>query len=117
MAMVEIHNLCKNFSSVKAVNHVSLEVENGEMLCLLGPSGCGKTTLLRLLSGFLEADEGEILMNDGGLRSSFRCGVAKEKAADTSSLLHLVHKTSKNRRSGDFLPCKLQRKRSFRNGP
>ncbi len=62
MAMLEIKGLCKSFGEVHAVDHVDLTVEDGEMLCLLGPSGCGKTTLLRLLSGFLEADEGSILM-------------------------------------------------------
>ena len=63
MAMVEIRGLCKSFGEVHAVDHVSLSIENGEMLCLLGPSGCGKTTLLRLLSGFLQPDAGTILMD------------------------------------------------------
>ncbi|MDD6435516.1 MAG: ABC transporter ATP-binding protein [Clostridiales bacterium] len=62
MALLEIKDLCKNFGSVHAVDHVSLTIEKGEMLCLLGPSGCGKTTLLRILSGFLEADSGTVLM-------------------------------------------------------
>ncbi len=63
MSMVEIKGLCKRFGDVHAVDNVSIQVENGEMLCLLGPSGCGKTTLLRLLSGFLDADAGSIVMD------------------------------------------------------
>ena len=63
MPMVEIQGLCKSFATVRAVNHVSLDIEDGEMLCLLGPSGCGKTTLLRLLSGFVVPDEGKIVMD------------------------------------------------------
>ena len=63
MSMVEITDLCKSFSTVRAVDHVSLQIEDGEMLCLLGPSGCGKTTLLRLLSGFLVPDAGKIIMD------------------------------------------------------
>ena len=62
MAMVVLDGLCKSFGDVHVVDHVSLEVEEGEMLCLLGPSGCGKTTLLRLLSGFLQEDAGTISM-------------------------------------------------------
>lgn len=63
MAMVEIRNLRKYFGDVRAVDDVSLDVIDGEMLCLLGPSGCGKTTLLRLLSGFIQADAGTIVMD------------------------------------------------------
>lgn len=63
MPMVEILDLCKSFSTVRAVDHVSLGIEDGEMLCLLGPSGCGKTTLLRLLSGFLTPNSGKIIMD------------------------------------------------------
>jgi iron(III) transport system ATP-binding protein len=62
--MLVIKDLYKHFGDVKAIDHVSLELEEGEMLCLLGPSGCGKTTLLMILSGFLEPDSGNIIMDN-----------------------------------------------------
>lgn len=52
--------MTKRFGSVTAVDNLSLNLKQGEILSLLGPSGCGKTTLLRLLAGFVSPDEGEI---------------------------------------------------------
>ena len=49
---VHIQDLVKNYGDFFAVNHVSLDIENGEFFTLLGPSGCGKTTLLRMIAGF-----------------------------------------------------------------
>ncbi len=54
--------MTKRFGSLKAVDAVSLKVRKGEFLSLLGPSGCGKTTSLRLVAGFEQPDEGEILI-------------------------------------------------------
>ena len=62
---VELHAVTKRFGSLKAVDAVSLKVRKGEFLSLLGPSGCGKTTSLRLIAGFEQPDEGEILI--GGM--------------------------------------------------
>ena len=59
---VELHAVTKRFGSLKAVDAVSLKVRKGEFLSLLGPSGCGKTTSLRLVAGFEQPDEGEILI-------------------------------------------------------
>jgi len=52
----------KRFGSLTAVDAVNLRVRKGEFLSLLGPSGCGKTTSLRLIAGFEQPDEGEILI-------------------------------------------------------
>jgi NitT/TauT family transport system ATP-binding protein len=49
--------------NVVALSHVSLTVDAGEFVCLLGPSGCGKTTLIRLMNGLIQPDEGEILLD------------------------------------------------------
>jgi multiple sugar transport system ATP-binding protein len=46
-----------------AVNHVSLDVDDGEFLVLLGPSGCGKSTILRMIAGLEDPSEGDILLN------------------------------------------------------
>jgi len=63
MAYIEIKNLFKRFKKVVAVNRVSLEVAQGEMLTLLGPSGCGKTTTLRCIAGLERPDEGDIVID------------------------------------------------------
>ena len=52
---------------IAAVDSVDLKVRKGEFLSLLGPSGCGKTTSLRLMAGFEQPDEGEILI--GGVNA------------------------------------------------
>jgi spermidine/putrescine ABC transporter ATP-binding subunit len=59
---VEFRGITKRFGSLTAVDHVTLRVRKGEFLSLLGPSGCGKTTSLRLIAGFEQPDEGELLI-------------------------------------------------------
>jgi spermidine/putrescine transport system ATP-binding protein len=59
---VELRAVTKRFGSLTAVDAVNLRVRKGEFLSLLGPSGCGKTTSLRLIAGFEQPDEGEILI-------------------------------------------------------
>ena len=60
---VELRGVTKRFGEVRAVDALDLEVQHGEFLSLLGPSGCGKTTTLRLIAGFEQPDEGEVLID------------------------------------------------------
>ncbi len=55
-----LKNITKRFDSTLVVDHIDLEIASGELFFLLGPSGCGKTTILRLLAGFCDPDEGSI---------------------------------------------------------
>ena len=60
---VEILGVTKRFGDVTAVDHMDLSIARGEFYSLLGPSGCGKTTTLRMIAGFEQPTEGEILLD------------------------------------------------------
>lgn len=60
MALLQIRDITKTFNHEPAVDHVSLDLEQGNILCLLGPSGCGKTTLLRIIAGLEPPDSGSV---------------------------------------------------------
>jgi len=59
---ISLQNVTKRFGSVTAVDAVSLDIREGEFITLLGPSGCGKTTTMRMIAGFEEPDQGQILL-------------------------------------------------------
>jgi iron(III) transport system ATP-binding protein len=75
---LRLRNLCKTFGGGTAVDDVSIDVVDGEFLVLLGPSGCGKTTLLRMIAGFIQPDQGSIEL-DGREIASSRTMVPPEK--------------------------------------
>ncbi|MGD9138675.1 MAG: ATP-binding cassette domain-containing protein [Desulfobacterales bacterium] len=58
--MIEVKNLTKNYSDLCAVDQISLDIQQGEILGLLGPNGAGKTTTMRMLTGFLQPSSGSI---------------------------------------------------------
>lgn len=58
----EVRNVSKSFGGLRAVQDVGLTVIRGEILGIIGPNGAGKTTLFNLLNGFIEPDQGEILL-------------------------------------------------------
>ncbi|HET7379364.1 MAG TPA: ABC transporter ATP-binding protein [Gaiellales bacterium] len=60
MASLSLRRLEKRFGAHAAVHELTLDVRDGELMCLLGPSGCGKTTTLRMIGGFETPDGGDI---------------------------------------------------------
>lgn len=62
--MIKADHLTKQFNKKTAVNDVSLDVAKGQIFGLLGPNAAGKTTVIRMLCGIIECDEGEVRLND-----------------------------------------------------
>ena len=68
MSKLKVQNLTKSYRNedgdeIKVVDHISFEVAEGELLSIVGPSGCGKTTLLKMIAGLLEPDEGHVFID------------------------------------------------------
>lgn len=61
---IELRSVLKSYRSLRALDHVSLQIEPGQIISLLGPNGAGKTTLLRCLAGIAAPDKGGIYFND-----------------------------------------------------
>ena len=67
-AEIDLAGVGKRYGALWAVRDVSLTVARGEFFTLLGPSGCGKTTLLRIVAGFVDADEGDVRIDGPSVR-------------------------------------------------
>lgn len=61
--IIELHQIVKKYGDVTVVDHIDLTIYENEFVTLLGPSGCGKTTTLRMIAGFENPDDGEIIVN------------------------------------------------------
>ena len=67
--LIEANNLKKSFGDFVAVDNINLNVERGEVVGFLGPNGAGKSTTMKMLTGFLEPDGGEIFIEGIDLKS------------------------------------------------
>lgn len=65
---MEVKNVTKKYGNTKAVDNISFNVKEGDFFSILGPSGCGKTTTLRMIGGFIEADEGDIFLDSQNMK-------------------------------------------------
>ena len=62
--VIQLKELSKSFDGKQIITGLDLNVNDGEFLTILGPSGCGKTTVLRLIAGFENADEGRVIIDN-----------------------------------------------------
>lgn len=69
---IKINNLTKLYDDRKVLDDISFEVKDGEVLAVIGFSGSGKSTILKLISGLIEADGGEIKVDDGDIAMVFQ---------------------------------------------
>ena len=60
MNVIEVKNMSKNFENKKLFNNFSIEIEANTVHAIVGPNGSGKTSLLRMLTGLYEEDDGEV---------------------------------------------------------
>lgn len=82
--VLQTQNITKRYGSLTAVDHLSLEVREGEVFGLLGPNGAGKTTSINMLCGLLRPDSGQVLIRgktiqDGDVSTRSRVGVCPQE--------------------------------------
>lgn len=103
--LIEVRNLERRFGDQTVLSGMSLDVREGEILCLLGPSGCGKTVFLKVLAGLLERTGGTISRQSPGVSMAFQksplfpwltvlenleiCGFPRERSLEYLDRAHL----------------------------
>ena len=83
MAMLSVEHVTRRFGGIVAVDGVSFEVNEGEIVGLIGPNGAGKTTMFNLITRLYKPDEGEIAFEGGTLLTTPPHGVVKRGIART----------------------------------
>lgn len=80
-SLLEVKDLCLDYGAVRALNHVSLKVEENEIVAVLGANGAGKTSLLKAISGLLRPSEGSIHFKSDDLSRIQACSLASRGIA------------------------------------
>jgi len=62
--ILRVESISKSFGGVNALDHVSMQIKKGEIVCLVGENGSGKSTMIKIISGVYTPDEGEIIINN-----------------------------------------------------
>jgi len=92
--VLEVANIKKRFGGINAVDGVSFEVREGEILGIIGPNGCGKSTLFNCILGQLQPSEGEVKL-DGRVTTGLRpCDLNRLGVSRTFQLLQIFPKLS-----------------------
>lgn len=94
MAMLQIHDIHKSFGGLHAVDGVSFDVQEGELLGLIGPNGSGKTTLLNVLSGHLRADSGQINLDGQAISGLDPARLAKKGVLRMFQMTRVFNRTT-----------------------
>lgn len=90
MTLLKVQDLRKSFGGLRAVDGLSFEVAEGEVLGLLGPNGSGKTTAMNLISGALNADSGSIMLGSDELMDLPSYKIARLGVARTFQLVRVL---------------------------
>ena len=111
--VLEVANIKKRFGGITAVDGVSFEVREGEILGIIGPNGCGKSTLFNCILGQLQPSEGEVRL-DGRVTTGMRpCDLNRLGVSRTFQLLQIFPQTFGARESRSS-PRRSTRARCFR---
>jgi iron complex transport system ATP-binding protein len=78
--MLSLHNISAGYHGKRVLQNVSIDIAHRDFLGIIGPNGCGKTTLLRLMTGTLPAQEGQVLFDGRNLRDTGRRQLARAMA-------------------------------------
>jgi ABC-type branched-subunit amino acid transport system ATPase component len=87
MQLLKIEGLSKSFGGLKAVNDVTFDVGEGQVIGLIGPNGSGKTTTLNLLTGFLKPDAGKVTFDGENITGISRSQICPKGIADRKSVV------------------------------
>jgi branched-chain amino acid transport system ATP-binding protein len=87
--ILDVRATTKSFGGLKAVNNLSFEVHEGEIVSLIGPNGSGKTTTFNVITGLYEPDSGDILMKDESIAGLSPAKIYERGVARTFQMLRL----------------------------
>jgi ABC-type branched-subunit amino acid transport system ATPase component len=87
MCVLKVEGLCKSFGGLMAVDNLTFEVKEGEIVGLIGPNGSGKTTCLNLITGFLKPDSGTVTFRGENITGLPRCRACQNGIARTFQLI------------------------------
>jgi branched-chain amino acid transport system ATP-binding protein len=89
MALLELNDLTKRYGGIVAVDHVTMQIEAGEVRAVIGPNGAGKTSLFHLITGVVKATDGSVRFADqdvSGLPAHVRCQRGMSRTFQLTSL-------------------------------